>query len=569
VTKVHLEPIREQVSMSQRPFRFLYKNLLSIICIFGCGLGYERPALAQAVFNSGDNNANALPTETQGAPPFSTSLSLGDVPDAVAQSLPVLQAQLQKGLIITPSIGIQEDLTNSNFTSSSKNSLDLITTIRPGLFLEDNVTPSDNIILNYQPRISLYAEQSGQNQIAQSLNAAGDLALVPNSLTVSTRGYATEQPTIGGVNSGGTNLLSPNDTTTTQSYSVSPTYLHSFDGIGTLDINYLLSYTRETGNAAHLSTSSEPFFNSGNVTAQTETASFHTAPIYERFDDIISSSTTEDIGTGVLNNAHQYFFDDTIRYALFQHFILSGTGGYEDLSYAGLPPITVRDAIWNVEVNVQPSSATNIDLKYQHMYGFNAPFLLASYALTARTTLTANYSESLGSQQQSISSGVSGSSVNTIGQSVSSTSGTPVQLSNQLLSQQSNLQRLTIFAISSTTTWSRDTLSISFLHQDEKLVAVAPGFVGFSQNSSSGNITYTHALTQRLLFLTYFEYGSVYSAAVAQKTTDRYSALLDVNYSLSPSLITDAQLIVANQNTDNIGSTQVQYSLIFGLTKSF
>ncbi|HTJ89160.1 MAG TPA: hypothetical protein VL356_03140 [Acidocella sp.] len=589
---------------------FPFCNFLSVLTIMGCSLGLESPAFAQAVYNGNpsssasgaaiqgappfstpfaptpspaygqaparspeaDGNSAASTTTPTGnvraVPPFSTSVMLGQTPAFSAVRTPPSSAA-GRTLFVVPSIGIEEDVTNANFSKPADHSVGLVTTITPGLLIEGHGPNADDIILNYQPRINLYTDQGNQNQFDQFLNAAGDLTLIPSDLNLATRAYVTQQATSGGVNPGGTTLLARGNTTTTQSYSISPNYLHSFYGAGTLNLNYLLSYTRQTGNTAFLATSANPYFNASNLTAQTETASFHTVPFFDRFDDIISSSTTQDISTGILNDAHQFFFSDTLRYVLIRHLILSGSGGYEDLTYSGIPPTTVHDATWNVGVELQPSAASDIIFRYQHLYGFNAPFLQTTYALTARTLLSANYSQFLGTQQQAIGSAVSGSSVNSAGLTVNSVSGAPILVSNQLLAQQSNLMRQSVFSLSATTTWTRDSLSLSLLHDQQKLIAIVPGFTGFSQNSASASITYTHALRRDLQFTAYFDDGTLYSEVASQKTTNRYSGMMALNYALNRTLTTYAQLVLQNQSLIDINNTQLQYNLIFGLNKSF
>ena len=229
----------------------------------------------------------------------------------------------------------------------------------------------------------------------------------------------------------------------------------------------------------------------------------------------------------------------------------------------------MHDATWNVGIEIKPSAGSDINFRYQHLYGYNAPFLEATYSLTARTLLAANYSEFLGTQAQSIGSAVSGSAVDSSGLSVDTSSGTPILTSNQLLAQQSSLMRQSIFSLSATTTWARDSLSISLLHDQEKLVSTASGFTGFSQNSASAGITYTHLLSDDLHFIAYFDDGTVSSAALSQNSSNRYSGELALNYAVNKTLTTYAQLVLQNQSSVNISSTQLQYSLIFGLNKSF
>jgi uncharacterized protein (PEP-CTERM system associated) len=519
------------------------------------------------------SNADTQPESaglTQGAPPFSNAVRLGDVNQAFATSSTAsgVQAGLQPGLLITPSIGLQEDFTTAGLQYGGKSRDDLITSITPGLLVTGQTRHSD-LVLNYQPSFNLYAEQSNQNNISQNLNAAINIGLIPDDLKLSLRGYVTDQATAGGVNPAGVPQLSNQNTTTTQSYSIEPSYKHLFTAVGTLNLDYLFSYTSQTGNAAFLQNGSAPYFQSGNDIAQSETASFTTVPLFTRFDDTPRISTTEDTGTGVLSQAHQYFIDDTLRYGLTRHAILSLRGGYEDIQYSGLPPVKIRDATWSIGVNVQPDARSDIDLRFRHLYGFNAPFLQATYALTARTILAASYSDILSTQQQGIGNNVAGSSLTPLGVPVSGAGGSPVLLSNQLLSVQSSLQRQSVFSLSSTTTWIRDSVSLSVQDNRQKLVAISPGETGFSQSGLSVAVSYSHQLSEAATASLYANYGRLNSAGFGAQSTDTYGFSASFGYRLSPSLTANAEYIFSNQNASGFGGTNPQNSLIIGLQKTF
>lgn len=532
---------------------------------------------------TGSNNVAAetapFVTNTQGTAPFGTSVQLGNIGSVFSgiQNAFAPPSFASQGITITPSLGAQEQFITGTYQNGGGRNSEFVTSIRPGLLVAGE-RPNLTVAVNYDPQIQIYSNHNYGNTISQSLNAAVDAALIPGALNLALRGYATTQSTIGGLAPGGYTVLGNNNTTLTQSYSVEPSFQHYFSGAGTLDLAYVLGITRQSGNTAYLPNTSLPYFQNGNFTSQTEDATFTTVPIFYRFDDIPSVSMTEDTGTGVLNSAHQYFYDNMVRYALTRHALLTASGGYEDIYYSGIPPVRIQDATWSIGFQLTPAENASIIFQYQHRYGFNAPYFAAIYPITARTTLAASYTDELGTQQQQLGQGVAASSVNSFGLPVSGVSGVPVLLTNQALSVQSSLQRQSTLAFSSTTTYSRDSISFSVLRQSQKLVATAPGFAGFSQSSLSGNVDYTHQLSEVASFSTYLNYTRTNSIALGAGTTSSYAASFTYGYQFSPSLSGYAQYLLTNQDFIGYGNqylnngnngTSLQNSIIVGIQKTF
>lgn len=516
-------------------------------------------------------------SNTQGAPPFGTSVQLGNLSSAIAgiESATAIPAFASQGITVTPSIGVQEQFITGASQNGNSQGADFVTSIRPGLLVAGQ-TPHVDVVFDYDPQIQIYSNHSNGTRIDQSLNAAVDAALIPGALNLALRGYATTQATSGGLTPGGYTLLGRNNTTLTQSYSVEPSFQHFFSGAGTLDLAYILGITRRNGDTAFLPNTSLPYFQNGNLTSQTEAARFTTVPIFLRFDDVPSITMTEDTGTGVLNDAHQYFFENTVRYALTRHALLTASGGYEDLRYAGIPPTRIDDAIWSIGVDLTPVENGSIIIRYQHRYGFNAPYFVAIYPITTRTTLAANYVDELTTQQQQIGANVAGSSLNSFGLPISGINGVPVMLTNQALSIQSGLQRQSVMSFSSTTRFLRDSIVFSLLRENEKLVAAAPGYAGFSQNSLSGTVNYTHQLSEAAEFSAYLDYTRADSVALGAGTTSTYAAAFTYNYQFDPSLSGYAQYLLTNQNLygfgrnlNGFGRTSLRNSVIVGVEKTF
>ncbi|MGC9270227.1 hypothetical protein [Acidiphilium sp.] len=504
-----------------------------------------------------------------GAPPFGSAVRLGNA-GTLLQQIGTSAAAIAPApfLTIVPSIGASEEfVTGGGYNGQNSNGHEFVTSINPALLI-NGATSRTNFTLDYAPNIQFYSNQSGYDGVNQSLNAAINATLLPQSLTVAARAYVTDQATSGGLPPGGTSIYNSNNTTLTQSYSVSPAFNDKFS-LGTLNLLYSAQYTHQSGNAAFLPNATNPYFQTGDVFAQTEAGSFTTIPFFERFDDTPSVSATEDVGTGVLSGAHQYFVKDTLRYAPVQHVVLSASGGYEDIAYAGVPPTLIRDATWSIGARVVFPDGGLLVARYQHLDGFDAPYIRLSHALTARTTLAASYSETLSTQQQSIGLGVASSTVNSVGLPVGGLSGQPVLLANQSLSVQSGLSRNKQFSAALTTLYTHDTVSLSVQADQDTLVATAPGLAGFSQKSVSVSVSEAHQLSPRMNTIVYLNFGRTQSPALGASTTSTYGASAALTYRVTPTLYANAQYSITNQEYTGFGNQGVQNIFTIGIQKTF
>jgi hypothetical protein len=258
-----------------------------------------------------------------------------------------------------------------------------------------------------------------------------------------------------------------------------------------------------------------------------------------------------------------------LRFAVVRRVYIFGTLGYEDISYPNsLPPFKVKGGVWAAGIILTPAPDSAITVGYGHAYGVDSPILRATVGLTARTHLAVSYANFIGTSLQTLQSALAVSTVDAAGNPINSQTGAPVLLSNQLLSQQSSLMRNSVLSASLITAWPRDTLSVSFLHEQQKLLANAPGTSGFSQISWSGNVGWTHALTPVLTAASYLEIGSTNSQGVGSGWTPTLAGQFSLSYQLSPTLFGSAVYQITNQ-WPNVGGTILQNSLIVALHKTF
>lgn len=423
------------------------------------------------------------------APPVGVAVRLGDLGGALAAVNAVGGVPLQRppGLTITPSIGLQEEFTTNVFGTTGGSGDDFITSLTPGL-LVNLATPNATGTLSYAPTFQLYANHSSDNNIAENLNGALDATILPQTLLLSLRAYASEQSTAGGTAPGGINTLSSNNQTTNTGFSASPTFEHKFGDTGTLSLGYSLAYTNQNGNAAFAQGASQPYFLSSRTLTNQETGSFTTGPDFGRFNDTLAANGAQSSGTGVLDGAYQYLLTNTLRYAVLRRVYAFGTFGYEDIHYPSLPPITVQDGVWAAGLQLTPPGPSSVTVGYGHFFGFNAPFARATIAFSPRTQLAVSYADVLASSQQLLQSALGATSVDAVGTPIDNQSNFPVVLTNQLLSVQSSVTRSAQFSASLITTWPRDTLSLSILSDRQKLIANAPGTAGFSQELAVGKL---------------------------------------------------------------------------------
>ncbi len=481
---------------------------------------------------------------------------------------------------IVPSLGLQEMATDNVFLTPNGRRADLITTISPGILVNGD-TQRLHATLSYTPQFQVYAFTPGQNNIVQQLNAQALVEVVPNWLFVNAQAFATQQAISGGFAPSGTPVLPPQDRANTNSFTISPYLSHTFDGVGTAQLGYAFNYTSQSGATALQPTSSLPFFVNGNLYSNEEFAKFATGGNFGRVNNKVLLDAVQNTGFGILQNSHQNFYTDVLGYALNRFVSLLVEGGYEQIAYPnGLPPVRIDDLVWGGGIKLQPNPDSTIIALYRHLYGFNAPYLDAAYALTRRTRIYANYSEVLGTETQILQDTLAQTTLGQNGTPLDYQTGAPVLLTNQLLGVQNGLTRQKRLSVTMTTSFERDTVSLTALHQSQSLVSVSPGTSGFSQNGTSAGITWTHALTPVASSSVYAQYGTVSSSApgvIGSSSGPTFTAAVSLAYSFSESLTGSIQYILTNGNFGTRGGqpfpfpsqSVLQNIVVMGLLKRF
>lgn len=574
------------------------------------------PASAQgSIFPALPGGGNPFPTELQAPPvgPGGTAAApaAGDTPayvlpgqsapDPAHEIVPATAApEFAPGWSFTPFLSISEAFNDNVYQTQSGKKADFITYINPGLSVRGD-TPRVQASLNYAPTAAIYASQSGQSYFGQNLNAYGLGTLVENTVFLDARAFAGLTPSSGGFlvgpngfgnpgfgGFGGnnlstfSNLLGRDGQTQTYSFSVSPYVVERFGSAGTLTVAYRGSFSSQNSqysdntafNASSIPVSGS--LSNSNTFTNEELVQFVSGSALGRFQDTALFDSSQLIGNGVTDGAYQTFITNKLGYAVTRVVAVFGELGYEDIGYPnGAPPVTIQDAVWAIGTTLTPDPASTITVGYGHRYGFNSAFLDGLYAITARTSVYARYQTGLGTDLQTLQSLVALSGTDPYGRVVDSNTGAPLFIGTPGVGLQGNgtLNRTRIFSAGITTSFDRDTVSLGLNGSDQTAIASATGVPSGPSTSISGNLSWTHQISEAASTSLYFGYGKQkqsYAVIAGSDTTDTFfGALATYRYAFTPTLTGQAQYGYFQRDSALALRRFSQNVALIGLTKQF
>lgn len=126
---------------------------------------------------------------------------------------------------VTPTLGVNETLTDNVFLSSSNKTGDLVTAISPGIAINGEGDRA-KLRLNYSFTEQLYVRETGSRNHQNNLNAIGSIEAIENLFFIDAYGTISQQylSAFGAVSPGGgnNNANVNNNSVETSSYSLSP-----------------------------------------------------------------------------------------------------------------------------------------------------------------------------------------------------------------------------------------------------------------------------------------------------------------------------------------------------------
>ena len=460
------------------------------------------------------------------------------------------QLQLQSGLgapggagwTFTPGLGMQEIWTDNVLQSPTNRRWDLITMLGPSISIVGDV-PNAQVRFSWSPQLRIFARDPHENGFNQQLMGTGTFTIIPEGFYVDVRAISGVGPTGGGFgalgigNTGGIGstgfggasaagsigsaALSKQNQTQTSSIAVTPYVMHRFGNIGTAKVGISYSQSSFSNGGSFL-----PLFFSTGGTSQynrtmQELAQFQTGDFIFPWRDMIIANAGQTNGTGVSRNSSQDYLVDRLGYAVSQSVEVFGELGAEKLRYGGVPATRIDDMVWGIGTTLIPNPDSKLTISYGHKQGTTGVQADGSYALTARTRISVQYTTGVQSDLEGIANQLGLADVNQSGSVVDSQTGAPVYIGTGGFGAQSSLSLAKTLTVTANTILDRDQFSLSMvLSQRTTLANAPPGTVpvspfappvtavGSTSTGESAILSWTHQISDALTLSSSLSYSA-------------------------------------------------------------
>lgn len=456
-------------------------------------------------------------------------------------------------------------------------------------------TPRVSGNLFYQPAYRFNVNNSRNNGFSQYANGHFRAIIVEDLAYVDAYAYASLVPQYAGYGFGlpindpngvpvpGSNAgISRRNLSQVMSFSVAPTVSHQFGGWGTATASATYSYTSSNANnyGGGAPNGLAQAYNNGRSEVLTETVQFITGENLGQFQDSISGSVSQINGNGASRNGSTMFGRNTLSYAVTRWASLMGSIGYQSANYPNA--IVVRNntttgtqrgykfdgMYWNASVKVIPNPDSQITIGYGRNWGTEQWTAQASYAVTARTTINANYYTTLGTSLYGLQQDLTTTNPGTPG-------GPPV-IGNGFIPGTQNIYRTNTLAIGSNTTWTGDSLGIYVSYSNQTTVATAvqpipnvPAEIGGSSKSLALSANWTHEFSDVMNGTLYGTFGRRIASSTNNGAENFFAASASVRYLFSPTLSGTAQYSFYDLASETQNRSYMQNLITVSLTKQF
>ncbi|MBN8900258.1 MAG: hypothetical protein J0H57_04420, partial [Rhodospirillales bacterium] len=222
---------------------------------------------------------------------------------------------------------------------------------------------------------------------------------------------------------------------------------------------------------------------------------------------------------------------------------------------------------WSIGTTLSPDPDSFLTLSYGHQNGANSLRLSGRWAVTGRTTLTASYGSSVGTQLQNLQSRLNLAAANASGGLVDAQTGGSLVDGTSLLPIQPGVYRFDTFSLNGTTAWDRDlvTLALGFTRQTNV-------GSGLGANTASETKYLSAQWRHDLSPVTSFTAGMSYSRVgylTAGGNTRYVVASLLVQQRLNETLTAFGRYLFVDQASVIPNQTMYQNVALVGVSKQF
>lgn len=517
------------------------------------------------------------PALAQLAPQMGAPVELGDLRRTFQRAYGPLDEPPpgERAWTIVPGIGMEvtatdnaRGLTNTGGFGGGggKQGAELMTRITPSL-LVTGATPRLRATLNFAPQIRYFLNDPRQNGIFPNLNATGRATIFQDLFFLNASATMAEYSRGGGLGGSAAGRLGKQDRVQTSNYSISPELRHAFGDYGTFRASHAYSLTTQQGQGLRNATPFAPAVAAGNTTTQTSDASFASGQEFGRYNFTLATNRTHYNGVGVLKNALRSSTTLDMGYALTRVVTLLAQVGHQEIRYGGTNPIRVSGLIWNAGARWTPDPDSTMTLKYGRRDGGNSVSFDGSIAPTARTRLSASYSEAMSSLAEELLTGAARTTLSPSGISIDPVTGMPVILSNNFAGAQGGASRVRRFSVSGVLTQDVDVFTIS-LNRDER-ISLSGDVPGARPNSQylTAILGWQRELGPGVRGNAQVSYSERSAGPRLRQETMTFTSGL--NWSLSETLSTRATYTYTRATSNLAGFGYAAHLLALGVQKTF
>ena len=525
------------------------------------------------------------------------------------------------GWSIVPRLTIQEMFTDNAYEVKSPRRFDASTVFSPGIAINAD-TPRIQMRFDYQPNLVVHAINGPLNALTQQLNLTGLITVIPDLAYVDVRGLSGVQSRLGGqagsgsIGSSGSGVVSTGNLSSagayggstgtqglnrqnqvqTSSFGISPYLLRQFGDYGTGKLGASVNASRYstlsgfasapipiggTNGQSLLTTEQIAQFTTGNFLGKIQdTLSVNLSQSTSRSDAIAAGATVTTFNAGstfgttttastpipsTTTTSRREIVNNQVSYALNRNFTLLGAIGHEHIQYSQAGFRTINGITWSAGITVTPDPDSSLTLTYGHQNGANAFGAHGRYAFSARTALSFDYSETVGTQLENLQRQLNGTVIAANGQAINAQTGGPQFLATNGLGVQSGLFRFRTFNASLQSVFPRDTLTATLTWSEQG--SLGGGGTG-STEFKTISLAWVHELTPDMSFSSGLSYSFIRRPG-GTSNDGSFSGAVALQYAVSPSTTLSARYSFFDRISGIPGYSMYENILLVGITKQF
>lgn len=388
---------------------------------------------------------------------------------------------------ITPGAAVSQTFTdNVNLTTGNGDrASDYITTLSPSLQVRGQGARV-NLNLNYTPNYNIYQVATDKSGLQNNLLASGRAELWEKVFFIDTQASISQVI----ANSTGPVSNSPaglqRNRTSVQAANVTPSFRHHFGTLVETESRITESIVNQDAGTVQNGSAGLPGQNTKSLTESVHVGSGRHFTVLLWSLDLSTNKTSDDSGQGA---KFRDTLDTNYTYVLSRSFSLLSGVGYQKVKDPTLvnPP---KGLTWNVGAAYTPSLRTSIRATTGDRDNTTTSNVQATHRLSSRTTITANYNESLQTSQQQISQSLNFLTLDPNGVLIDSRTGQPFVPGSNDFGLQNSTFRQQVMQLRMTGSRRRNTFSagLDWERRNTESTGVTEKIIG-------GDVQFTRQLT--------------------------------------------------------------------------